>query len=544
MSGTISSPDEQKGPSRGDGIRAGLVLKDSAVISTFNALGIASALLVDVVVAAKYGLGAETDAFFIALTIPQLLASILGTSINPVMVPLFSATRVQAGEEENWRLFSNLINLSTIFLAVVALVGVLCSPLLMFVSAPGLEDASRQVAISLNRVLFAVVVMAGLAEIMKAMLNSQRRFAVPAAASFVQYVVVVFVILLLGGGLGIHAVAIGYVLGYVLQVLALAAAVLILGGRYYPMLNTRDPTVRQAGRLFAPLVIGDGLNQSSIWIERLLASFLPAGSVSALVYARRVLRVLTQALVNSVSRALLPRLSVLASKANLKELRHATLFGIKLTFGLCVPVAVGVMVTSTQLISLLFQRQAFDEKAVSMAASILVLYMPGLAFMALQRVAVASFFASQDTKTPLYIRIGSLVLLVPLELTLFFITGVYGLPLALSLTRVVTAVAAHLLMRRRIGAFEEDLWRYGLKVGAAAIVMGLAVLPMISWMETQLPFSLPLKRVIQLGSAALVGLAIYVASLILLRVGEVEQAIRLVGSRLIARLPNTVGTHR
>lgn len=544
MPGTISRPNEQMGPSREDGIRRDLVLKDSAVISTFNALGVASALLVDVVVAAKYGLGAKTDAFFIALTIPQLLVSILGSTMNPVMVPLFSATRVQMGDEENWKLFSRLINLSVILLSIVALVGVLCSPLLMFVSAPGLEDASRQVAISLNRMLFVIVIMAGVAEMMKAMLNSQHRFAVPAAASFVQYVVVAFAILLLGSGLGIQAVAVGYVLGYALLVLVLAATLLVLGGRYYPLLDIRDPTVRQAGRLFVPLFIGDGLNQSSIWIERLLASFLPPGSVSALVYARRVLRVLTVALVNSVSRALLPRLSVLASKANLKELRRATLFGVKLTLGICVPVAVGVMVTSTPLISLLFQRGAFDERAVSMAASILVLYMPGLAFMALQRVAVTSFFASQDTKTPLYIRIGSLALLLPLQLILFGFMGVYGLPLALSLSRVGTAIGAHILLQRRIGAFEEDLWRYALKVGAAAIIMGLAVLPMISWMDTQLPFSMPLNRILQLGSAGLVGLAIYVASLLLLRVSEVDQAIRLLRSGLIARLPNTLGFHR
>jgi putative peptidoglycan lipid II flippase len=544
MPGTISRPDEQMGPSREDGIRRDLVLKDSAVISTFNALGVASALLLDVVVAARYGLGAATDAFFIALTIPQLLASVLGSAMRPVMVPLFSATRVEAGEEENWKLFSNLINLGTISLAIIALVGVVCSPLLIFVSAPGLNDASRQIAITLNRILFITVIMAGLAETMKAMLNSYRRFAVPAAAIFVQYVVAVLAIVLLESRLGIQAVAVGYVLGYALQVLILAATLLVLGGRYYPLLNIRDPAVRQAGRLFVPLLIGDSLNQSSIWIERLLASFLPAGSVSALVYARRVLRVLTLALVNSVSRALLPRLSVLASKANLKELRRAVLFGIKLTLGICVPVAVGVMVTSTPLISLLYQRGAFDERAVSMAASLLVLYMPGLAFMALQRVAVTTFFASQDTKTPLYIRIGSLALLLPLELILFRITGVYGLALALSLSRVGTAIGALVLLRRRIGAFEEDLWRYALKVGAAATIMGLAVLPMISWMETQLPFSMPLNRILQLGSAGLVGLAIYVASLLLLRVSEVDRGIRLLRSGLIARLPNTLGSDR
>lgn len=525
--------DEQDEPLPQSVIGVAGVLKDSTVISAFNVLGVASALLVDVVVAAKYGLGANTDALFIALTIPQLLASVLGSAIRPVLVPLFATTRVEGGEEENWKLFSNLINLSIILLAIVALVGIVCSPLLMFVSAPGLKDAPRQVAISLNRVLFAMVMMAGLAEIMKAMLNSYRRFAVPAAAVFVQFSVVVLGVLLLGGRLGIQAVAIGYVLGSVVQLLVLTATLLVLGGRYYPVLNIRDPTVRQVGRLLAPLFLGEVMGQGSVWVERFLASFLPAGSVSALVYARRVLRALTLAFVNSVSNALLPRLSVLVRQGDLKELRSSILFGIKLTWGICAPVAIGVMAASTPLIGLLFQRGAFDERAVSIAATILMLYMPGLPFMALLQLTVSPHYAFKDTKTPLGIRTAALTLLVVLQFVLARAIGVYGLAAALSLDRVAAAVGAHIILRRKIGAFAEDLWRYGVKVAAAAIIMGLVVLPVISWTEAQVWISTPLRRILQLGSAGLLGLAAYVTSLVLLRVEEVGLGIALVKTKLI-----------
>lgn len=510
------------------------------VISGFNALGVVSALLVDVAVAAKYGLGADTDALFIALTIPQLLASVLGSATNPVLVPLLSATRMESGEREGWRVFSNLVNLSTISLAVIAAVGIVCSPLLISASAPGLHSESRRIAMSLSRILFAIVAVAGLAELMKAMLNSYRRFAVPAASYCVRYVVVFLAIVFSGDGLGIQAVALGYIAGYAVQVLVLSGALVSLGGRYYPLFQPGHPTVRQAGRSFAPLFMSQMMGQSNIWVERFLASFLPPGSVSALVYARRVLRALTLALVNSVSRALLPRFSLLASKATLQELRRSVSLGLKLTLGICLPVALGVMVVSVPLMSLLLQRGAFDEEAVSMAALILVFYMPGLPLMAVWQTQVAPFYALRDIKTPVSIISLSLAILVALQLVLVRIIGVYGLAMALSVSRVAGAIAAHLLLRRRIGAFEEDLWRYSVRLVVAAIVMGIVVTPLMIWMERRVGLSLYPKRTMQLVSAGAVGMVVYVGSLVVLRVREVRQVIVLAKSKIVASLGHVV----
>jgi putative peptidoglycan lipid II flippase len=533
-----ASTAEQDGISHESFDEGKRVVKDSVVISAFNSLGVVSAVLVDVLVAARYGMGAQTDAFFIALTVPQLMVTVLASTTRQVLVPLFSITRVEGGEEENWKVFSNLINLSIILLTLVALAGAVCSPVLMIISAPGIAGTSRRLAVDLNRVLFAFVIAAGLAEIMKAMLNSYRRFALPATTTFIQYMGVAVGIVLLDSTFGIQAVAVGYVLGSGLQVGILIVALLVLGWRYHPSLDIRHPTVRQASRLFAPLFVGEISGQANIWGERFLASFLPMGSVSALVYARRVLRALTQALVNSVSNALLPRLSVLVSQGKIEELRRTLVFGLKLTLVVCVPVAAGVMVTSRSLIGLLFQRGAFDEKAVSLAASVLVLYMPGLALMALWQLGLAPFYAFRDARTALQIRMASLAFLLLCQVVLFWLAGVHGLAAAISLSRVGSVIGTHLLLRRKIGDLEERLWPYTLKVGVAAIAMGIVVALVVSWMQTQLAIGLFSERILELGTAALLGLATYVAMLVILRVGEVSEGIRLVGTRLISNLAN------
>jgi putative peptidoglycan lipid II flippase len=508
-------------------VRGEAVLRDSMVISGFNGLGVAGALLVDVALAARYGLGTHTDALFLALTIPQLLTTILGAATNPVMVPLLSRTRVDSGENECWRLFSNLLNLSMISLALIALAGTACSGILISVSAPGLPSTSQQIAISLSRILFAIVALAGLSEVMKAMLNSYRRFAVPAAAYAVQYVVVFLGVVLAPRDFGIQAVAVSYVAGYVVQVLVLSGALVALGGRYYPLLQPRHPAVREAGRLFAPLVMSQMLGQSNIWLERFLASFLPPGSVSALVYARRVLRALTLALVNSVSNALLPRFSELASRASLEEMQRTVSLGLKLTLGICLPVAAGVMVTSVPLMTLLFRRGAFGAEAVSVAATTLVFYMPGLPLMAMWQTQVAPFYAMRDTKTPVLLILMSLAILAVLQLVLMNVAGLYGLALALSLSRAASVLVAHPFLRRRIGGFDGDLWRYSLKTTIAAMTMALAALLSTRFVGTQLPLPRSAESLVMLAVAATVGSVVYVGTLFLLRVREVAEGARL-----------------
>lgn len=528
---------KESGPVTTPAKRGAQVAKDSFVISAFSALGVGSGLLVDVLVAARYGMGATTDALFIALTIPQLLASILASATVPVMVPLFSKVRVEFGEEENWRVFSNLVNLTAIILAMVAVIGIIGSPLLMLISAPGLDAASRDLAISLNRILFLIVTMAGLAEVMKAMLNSYHRFAIPAAALVVQYLAIAVAIPLLEGHYGVQAVAVGYVLGSVVQVLLLAASLAATGVRYYPLLDVTHPSVRQAGRLFGPLLAAEAMGQSSIWAERFLASFLPAGAVSALVYARRVLRALTLAVVSSVSRASLPHFSALAGSRDLTGLRRSVRFGIRLALAICMPVAAWVIIVRTPLVSLLYQRGAFDEKAVSATASLVLIYMLGLPFMALWQLVLTPFYALEDTRTPLRIRAAALVLLIFLEVALAYVSGVYGLAVALSLSRVASALATHYLLRRRIGEFDQGLGRYALKLILAAGFIAVVVVPPLMIIEHQLVLPRSLKAILQLGLAGLLGPAAYGGSLVLLRVQEARQLLSLAKTGLLARRP-------
>jgi putative peptidoglycan lipid II flippase len=380
------------------------LVKDSTVISSLSFLGVVGAFLLDVVMAASFGLGPSTDAFFIAIGIPQLIFSIITTTGPTVLTPVFTELLDEEGEVEASVVFSTLSTLSLVALSVLAGAGVLLSPLIVAVTGAGLDEQTASLALTLCRILFLMLIPTALIQIMKAFLNARHHFATPAAATLIQYAIIVTTLLLLGPTLGIAAVAVGYVLSMVGQVLVLGVVTWLKGGSYKPVVKLRHPVVRRATGLLAPPLSGELLAQSMIVIERALASFLAPGSVSALVFAGRILRASDILFLNNVVVAGLPRLSSLATARDFEGFKRFMSLGLKLTWAVTIPLTAGILALSRPMVSLVFQRGAFNPQDAAATARVLAMYMLGFPFLAMLRMLLTSFYAVQDTKTPFLIR--------------------------------------------------------------------------------------------------------------------------------------------
>ncbi|MBC8512314.1 MAG: murein biosynthesis integral membrane protein MurJ [Dehalococcoidia bacterium] len=513
----------------GGAARSGQAVKDSAMIAALNASGFVSALLVDIVIAARFGLGRETDAFFIAFTIPQLIASILSITFNVVLVPIF--TRVIIAEEKPglWRISSNLANLSLMGMGALGVVGSLSAPLLIRVFGAGLDHPTRLLATSLAELTFLMVIPLGTVEVFKATLNSLLRFAFPAATMLIRNVAVLLVVLLYSSSLGIRSLAFGYVIASWFQLASLAGVLLLSGFRYHLIFQWREPRVVEVLRQIRYPLAGAGLGQANILLERFLASFLPSGLVSALSYARRVLRATDSIFVTSISTALLPDLSAKFAHSNLQAFKRSLSLGIKLLVFVSVPVTVAIIALSVPIVRTLFQHGAFDQAMTQITARLLSLYILGLPAMALVQLLIIAYYASLDTTTPFYILSGMLVLNITLGLTLFFALNAEGLALALSLARIISCVVAMWLLHGRVGTSASGLIRFSLKVGLAAVVMGLLVSSLHGTALGQLGDGIVLGRALYLGISVAIGTVVYtgIALLLLLREGgPTTQAIK------------------
>jgi len=503
------------------------------VISVLSFLGVAGAFLLDVVVAAKYGLGHETDAFYVAIAIPQLIFSISAASGPSVLTPVFTQLLDEKGEAEACVVFSTLSMLSLVVLSILAGAGVLLSPVVVAVAGAGLDEPTASLALSLSRILFLMLIPTGLIQIMKAFLNARNHFATPAAGTLIQYSIIVITLLLLAPTLDIAAVAVGYVLSMVGQVLVLGIAIYVMGGSYRPVLRLRHPVVRRTAGLLAPPFSGELLAQSVVVIERALASFLAPGSVSALAYAARILRASDILFLNNVVVAGLPRLSSLATARDFDGFKRFMSLGLKLVWAITIPLTAVILALNGPIVSLVFQRGAFDAQDAVVTARALCMYMLGFPALAMLRMLLTSFYAVQDTKTPFLIRTSMLGQNLLGDLALMSVLGVPGLALSTSMTYVVHSVPAAWLLRKKIGPLKMHVGAYLGKSAVAACVMGMTTLVFhIGLREVLGKMAFP-RQVVATSVAVLLGGIVYVITMLLLRTDEFRQ---FVGS-VLTRLP-------
>ncbi|HJX37131.1 MAG TPA: murein biosynthesis integral membrane protein MurJ [Anaerolineae bacterium] len=510
-------------PKSADRFGTASFVKDSTVISALSFMGVAGAFLLDVVVAATFGLGYRTDAFFIAIAVPHLVWSILSSSTTRVLTPIFTQLLEEEGGQEVWRVFSLLANLSLIALPLLSIAGALLSPLILAVTGAGLQGEAASLAVALNRVLFLMLIPAGLIQVMNAVLNAHKHFAAPAGTTLLQYVIIIITVILLQGTMGVMSVALGYILSMVGQVLILGAVLLAKGARYVPSLNYRDPVVNKAAHLMVPPLGGEVLGQSISVIERALASFLPPGSVSALAFAGRILRALDITFLNNVVVAILPRLSSLSTAKDLLGLKRFISLGLKVSWAVTIPLTASILALSGPLVRLLFQRGAFDLQAVQLTSSVLSLYVVGLPLLAMLRLLMTAFYSMQDTTTPFFIRAGMLGVNLGGDLILMRVLGVAGLALATSLTYLLSAFVAAWLLRRRIGPLRLHLTRYLTKMSVAAAIMICTAIVLRAWFEPRIHTATPVILLLETTMVMSVAALTYLLAVVLLRIEEYQK---------------------
>lgn len=506
------------------------VAKNTMTITVFNVLGLVGALGVDILLAARFGLSSEMDALFVALTVPQLVYVIASNSCSAVLVPSFSRLLVERGAGEVWKLFSTLVSIALLLFAALAALGAAASPYIITSTAPGLDGDSLALAIRLNRLLFWLLVPAGAVQTMVAVLNAHQRFAMPAALNLVRYGVVLAFAWAGAPSWGLGAVAAGYVTASVAQMVVLALAVWRMGGRYRPALDVHDPELRNVGRLLGPSLLRCTVGQSGIVVERMLASFLPPGSISAVGYARRILHAVGDVLLGSVSTVLLPRFSALAAGDRIPSLKRAVAFGVRLASFLAVPVVTLLVTLNVPIIQLVFQRGAFDTQATQITAGIMALYVLSVPSLTISQVVGGVFPAMGDTLTPLYIRFVTLLTKVALDVALIQVLGPYGLALSLLLARCVGLGIEFVVVRRRLGALG-----LGLKEHSVRLALALGPLAAVSlcarWLwEHQQPFLWPHQLLVLILASSL-GLLAYGGVMLKMGVRGLDEAVVMLRRR-------------
>jgi putative peptidoglycan lipid II flippase len=445
--------------------------RSSSGIAVLAGAGVFSGFLVDAAMAAIFGADAVTDAFFIAATLPFALASLLLASVNQVIVPVVHRWFDEASEAEARRRVGGLLGSALAGGVGIAALGAALSPLLPLLLAPGATPDTKRAAIEMTALLFTTVVTRIGAEILRSLLNARFSFAGPAAMPLVENVAVLGAILLLSDRLGIPAVAVGYVAGGVLQLAFIGTLAAKHGLLVRPSVRFRDPEIRSTFRLLALPLSGTGLTMVARAAERFLASLLPAGQITILNYAWRVVNSIGGAIFfRSVVVALLPRLS--AARNDPAATRRIVSDGIRLMTLISLPLLMFVVVLAQPLVMLAFQRGAFGAGDTALLASVVAVYALQFPFDALNRVYVSYWYARFETVVPFANVAIGVVLDVLFAVLLFLPLGIHGIALGYVLSSVGYLVHGARSVHHRIDLPGRVLVRTVARVGLAAVAAG------------------------------------------------------------------------
>jgi putative peptidoglycan lipid II flippase len=479
------------------------LLRAASTVSLLTLASRVTGLVREQLVAAAFGAGVVTDAFQVAFRIPNLLRRLFAEgAFSQAFVPILAASRTRDGEVATRSLIDAVASVLLWVLLLTAAAGVLAAPVLVWLMAAGLPERGAELATVMTRLMFPYIACMSLVALSAGILNTWKRFAVPAATPVLLNLSVIGAAWWLApvfearGTPPVYALAAGVMGGGVLQLLVQIPALARLG--LLPRLACtpttfmaawRNEGVHHILRQMAPAVLGVSVAQLSLLINTQIGSHLQAGSVSWLTYADRLMEFPTALLGVALGVVLLPQLS--AASAARDTARYSALldWGLRLVLLLALPCAVALLVFAEPLVAVVFHYGKFSARDVSQTVLALTGYGAGLMGLVGVKVLAPGFYAQMDIRTP--VRIAVTVLALTQLLNLVFVPWLAHAGLALSIGLAALVNAGWLLTGlRKHGSYTPapGWWAYGLRVAGACTVMGawlVANARYIDWLGLQ-----------------------------------------------------------
>ncbi len=443
------------------------------------------------VFAGLFGAGYTYDAFVVAFRIPNLLRDLFGEgALSAAFVTVFSSYDTNRSQEDTWRLASNVLNFILVLLSIITLLGIVFSGSLVSLLAPDFSLIAGKTALTttLTQIMLPFLVVISLSAVVMGVLNTKGRFFVPAIASSF------FNLGSLIGGTGlafilphyglpaIVGMAIGTLIGGLLQLGIQLPSLFKTGFRYRPIFDITDPGLHRILKLMIPATIGLSATQINIFINTNFASSCAEGSVSWLYYAFRLVQLPIGVFGVALSIATLPLLARQAAQKDLPEMKKTMVSSLTMVFALTLPATAGLIVLAEPIIRLIFEHGAFTAADTLATAQTLALYSIGLFAYSANKVLVPAFYALDKTRYPVIASFMAIVFnIIIIELTIDHFQHL-AIAFSTSCTMLINFLFLMVVLRKNLHGFSLT----NLVKSLAKILAATAALTGLLWYA--LPF--------------------------------------------------------
>lgn len=495
--------------------------------------GAAFGFVLQLLVAYYFGAGHLTDAFFMAQSTSELLSKLLmGGSIAAVFLPMFVERLSRGHRDTAWELALNIFHLTAgVFIAAIVLLAIFTEPFVRLV-APGFDAATADLTVRILRLLLPSFLLLFLVELSTSMLQSLRRFALPASLRLVAPFISIVSILLLAKIIGIYALAVGILFGSAVQFLILGWGLHRQGLTYRFILRPADPAIRRLVYLVYPFVFSVLVTQGAGIVYRILVSSMPDGSLAALKFAEKITQLLTVIFLTSVITVVYPLLSEKAGRKDYTGMRATIGSAIRLVVFVSLPIILGVIILREPLITLAFQRGAFDAQDAAQTSLALLFLVIGLTTNGISSILGHATLALQQTRAAVAVAIASQAVAVALFILLTPRMAHAGLALASSLVPLSIA-ALHFLYLTRVIPDLPRIFIHSTYVKTVVLATALALATSLTYTSIKtLPAPSGLSLVLQLIVPTFAGAAVYFFGAHLWGIGEMRQLFSIAKQRI------------
>jgi len=411
--------------------QSGKIAKSAGTVSIAVMCSRVLGLVREQIFAGMFGASMAYDAFVVAFRIPNLLRDLFAEgALSAAFITVFTDYDTNRSKEETWRLASNVLVFFGILLSLLTLLGIFfADPLVnLLASHFSIIDGKIALTVLLTRVMLPFLVVISLSAVVMGILNSRGKFFVPAMASaffnlgsIIGGVSLAFILPRFGQP-AIVGMAIGTLIGGMLQLLMQFPTLFRSGFRFTPRLRLKDPGLKRIITLMIPAVIGLSPTQINIFINTNFASSCVEGSVSWLNYAFRLVQLPIGVFGVALSIAAMPVLAKHAAKKDISGMKETMVSSLTMVFSLTIPATIGLMLLAKPIIHIIFERGAFTAFDTVATANTLTLYAIGLFAYSSNKILVPVFYALEDTKYPLiasFIAVGTNILIITLAIDSF-----------------------------------------------------------------------------------------------------------------------------
>ncbi len=499
------------------------VFRGTVVIVLIGILAKITSFIAEAVLAAYLGTTYQSDAYYMVNSIQMVVYPMLSVGIWKVFLPIYKEKLTHGLGEEATALTNKVITFfSIVSFVAVGLLILLAGPVVSVV-APGFEGDTKALCIKLVRISAPMYFFIISAAIYASILQANNKFLGSQIREVASHIPTILAAVFFYKRFGIEAMAIALVVGGAVRLL-IELPFVNWGYRFRPDFKFRSQEFGLMMKRLPSALISEGVVQLNTLIDKMMASTLPEGTISALNYGHKLMNVFSGLLSTAIATALYPQMIELIALKKEEELSRLVVRIIDIFCLLMIPVTLACVLFRTELVAAVFQRGSFTAESTALTSGVFALYSIGIFFIACNTVITNLFYGYGNTKTPMLISIANLVVNVALNFGLIYIWGVNGLALATSLSSIITFFI-------RIKAAEKyvKLDNKRMIVTAAKVLLAASV---ACFVPRVIFWIWPINIYAVLAISLVIGAGLYFAAIKLLKVNEINDLIGMVKKKL------------